>query len=236
MRHETFSYDTLDSIKAKFNEIGACPAVSEHTEVLWDEVSVGTQTLKNRFVIQPMEGCDGTIEGAPDTLTKRRYKRFAESGAGLIWFEAVAVTPEGRANPRQLCLTEQTADELKQLVEDIKETAIRKSGTAPKIIMQATHSGRQSRPEAAPAPVIAYRHDLYEKTRPIPSDDCIISDDRLKALEEVFGQQTKLAQEIGFDGVDIKCCHGYLLNELLSAYNRPGLYDIIKAIATIAPA
>ncbi len=224
MRHEIFSYGTLDSVKAKFNEIGACPAISENTKILWDEVPIGKHVLSNRFVIQPMEGCDGTIAGAPDTLTKRRYMRFAESGAGLIWFEAVAVAEEGRANPRQLCLTEGTAESFKRLLSDIRETAVRKHGKAPKIIMQATHSGRQSRPGELPSPVIAYRHALFEETRPISSDACIISDDELKSLEETFGQKTKMAQDIGFDGVDIKCCHGYLLNELLSAYNRPGLY------------
>ena len=35
-------------------------------------------------------------------------------------------------------------------------------------------------------------------------------------------QYSLLAQEVGFDGVDIKCCHRYLNCELLSAYNRPG--------------
>lgn len=224
MRHEIFSYGTLDSVKAKFDEIGACPAISERTDILLDEVSVGNHVLSNRFVIQPMEGCDGTKDGAPDELTKRRYMRFAESGAGLIWFEAVAVTEEGRANPRQLCLTENTAEDFKRLLDDMRKTAIKKHGTAPKIIMQETHSGRQSRPKEAPQPVIAYRHALFEKTRPVSSDSCIISDSELQSLEEIFGQKTKMAQDIGFDGVDIKCCHGYLLNELLSAYTRPGMY------------
>ncbi|MBQ4088113.1 MAG: flavin oxidoreductase/NADH oxidase [Clostridia bacterium] len=224
MKHETFHYENIEAIKAKFNEIGACPPVAENIGTLWDEVSLGAHSLKNRFVIQPMEGCDGTKAGAPDELTKRRYLRFAESGAGVIWFEAVAIVHEGRANPRQLYLSSETAEEFKKLIAEIKETAIQKHGFAPKIIMQATHSGRQSRPDDAPKPVIAYRHALYEKTRPIPGDECIASDDALKALEEKFAEATVLAQEVGFDGIDVKCCHGYLLNELLSAYTRPGLY------------
>ena len=46
----------------------------------------------------------------------------------------------------------------------------------------------------------------------------------MKGLEEAFGEATKLAKEAGFDAVDIKCCHGYLLAELSSAYTRPGNY------------
>ena len=89
--------------------------------------------------------------------------------------------------------------------------------------MQANHSGRYSNPQGKPAPLIAYRHPEYEKLRPA-DDSCIVSDDYLKSLEEKFGQAALLAREAGFDAVDIKSCHGYLLAELSSAYNRPGLY------------
>ena len=55
-------------------------------------------------------------------------------------------------------------------------------------------------------------------------DSCIVTDDYLKGLEEKFGEAAALAKEAGFDAVDIKSCHGYLLAELASAYNRPGEY------------
>ena len=41
---------------------------------------------------------------APGELTFRRYRRFGAGGAKLIWGEAAAVVPEGRANPRQLVI------------------------------------------------------------------------------------------------------------------------------------
>lgn len=43
-------------------------------------------------------------------------------------------------------------------------------------------------------------------------------------MEEKFGEASALAKEAGFDAIDIKSCHGYLLAELSSAYNRPGEY------------
>ena len=51
-----------------------------------------------------------------------------------------------------------------------------------------------------------------------------MTDDYLKALEEKFGEAALLAREAGFDAVDIKSCHGYLLAELTSAFTRPGAY------------
>lgn len=63
-------------------------------------------------------------------------------------------------------------------------------------------------------------------------DSCIVTDNYLKSLEEKFGEAAWLAKEAGFDAVDIKCCHGYLLAELSSAYTRPGQYgrDTVKVL------
>lgn len=100
---------------------------------------------------------------------------------------------------------------------------MKENGFEPVVIMQATHSGRYSKPHGAPAPLIAYNNPIFEGDNPIPSDR-ILSDDYLMALEEKFGEAAKLAERAGFDGVDIKCCHRYLNSELLSAYTREGAF------------
>src|SRR4030095_8200441 len=75
-------------------------------------------TLGNRFCIQPMEGWDGTERGLPGELTRRRWLRFEQSAAKLIWGgEAVAVRPDGRANPNQLLIDEQNIGALAELRE-----------------------------------------------------------------------------------------------------------------------
>ncbi|HKW64422.1 MAG TPA: hypothetical protein VJN89_17860, partial [Candidatus Acidoferrum sp.] len=63
----------------------------------------GGTRIGNRITVQPMEGWDATADGKPSELTIRRWRRFGQSGAKLIWGgEAVAVSHEGRANPNQL--------------------------------------------------------------------------------------------------------------------------------------
>ncbi len=194
---------------------------SDDVEILNTPITVGGIELQNRMVIQPMEGCDGTDDGKPDELTLRRYHRFARSGAGLIWLEAVAIVEEGRANPRQLFMNVENIDSYKAMIDDIKTISMKEFGFEPKIIMQATHSGRYSKPKGKPEPIIAYNNPLFEKDNPI-SKDRIVTDDALKHLEETYGAAASMAQNAGFDGIDIKCCHRYLASELLSAYNRPG--------------
>ncbi len=179
--------------------------------------------IQNRIVFHPMEGCDGTADGAVDELTYRRYLRFAKSGAGIIWFEATAVTAEGRANPRQLFLNEKTKDSFKILINDIKTTALKEYGFEPIIIVQLTHSGRFSKPDGTPKPIVAYRNSHWEfgkENQPY----VIATDEYCKTIPNKYYTAAKLAEEVGFDGIDVKCCHGYLFNEFLSATEREGIY------------
>lgn len=173
--------------------------------------------LNNSIAIQPMEGCDGDASGAPGDLTYRRYARFADGGAGLIWAEAVSVCPEGRANPRQLMLTRENLDAFKRLA-DISH----KRGA--KLIAQLTHSGRWSRPVDKNAPIRATYSAALDERQQLGDDYPIVDDDYLARLPEKFAESTRLAMEAGFDGVDVKACHLYLYSELLGAFERPGRY------------
>ena len=205
------------------NALGLSMPTGGDPAVLAAPLKAGSLLLPNRLACQAMEGCDGTPDGAPDTLTLRRYRRLAAGGAGLIWYEATAVTEEGRANPRQLWLTDENLDAFRRQVEEIKETAYRENGYAPAVILQATHSGRYSKPRGIPAPLIAYNNPLFEGEHPLPAS-CIVTDEYLDRTRDQLIRTARLAERAGFDGVDVKCCHRYLNSELLSAYRREGRY------------
>ena len=175
-------------------------------------------TIPNRVVLQPMEGCDCNTDGSPSELTIEKYYRAARSQAGLIWFEANAVCPEGRTNPRQMMLTRENLPAFRELVDNVRSIAETECGIRPVLILQLTHSGRQSI-----VPMIAYRHPLYEERRPA-TDEHIVTDEYLDTLPDRYVESALLALEAGFDGVDVKSCHGYLFQELLSAFDRPGRY------------
>ena len=160
----------------------------------------------------------------PVTLTYRRYERFARGGAGLLWFEATAVVEEGRANPRQLYICEENKDELKRLLDRSIEAAQQEYGQGykPYTVVQLTHSGRYSKPEGKPAPIIVTRNPYLGRN--LPEDYPLITDDELKKLEDKFVEAACMARDIGFDAVDLKACHVYLNSEHLSAFTREGEY------------
>jgi NADPH2 dehydrogenase len=177
--------------------------------------SSGTLTAANRFAVLPMEGWDGTLDGRPTDLVRRRWQRIATSGCGLVWGEATAVRADGRANPHQLLLDERTVDDIAALRDLLDPRQV--------VGLQLTHSGRWSRPDGTPNPRTAYAHPLLDR-RVGADGTAVLSDGELDELAEAYVEAAVLARQAGFDFVDVKHCHGYLLHELLTGYDRAGRF------------
>ncbi|MBD3343594.1 MAG: flavin oxidoreductase/NADH oxidase, partial [Chitinivibrionales bacterium] len=176
------------------------------------------------FVAHPMEGFDSETDGSPGELSFRRYIRYARGGFGLIWAEATAVLHEGRSNPCQLYLNRENVDTFARLVETARETGHKEYGREPVIILQLTHSGRYSKPGSAPGPMIAHHSKVLDPKHNLPTDYPLLTDEYLDRLQDTFVEAAGLAARAGFDGVDIKSCHRYLVSELLASHTREGKY------------
>jgi 2,4-dienoyl-CoA reductase-like NADH-dependent reductase (Old Yellow Enzyme family) len=226
---------TLDDLRQRLVHLGIAEQVGVDDAVdpngplaepfSFTDGSTGTHTVGNRFAVLPMEGWDGDTNGRPSALVHRRWRRFGESGAKLVWGgEAVAVRHDGRANPRQLVLDASTVDALAVLRDDLVDAHVGAHGSAGDLVvgLQLTHSGRWSRPDDEPRPQIAYRHPALD--RRFTADPVLLSDDDLDALVGTYVDAATLAADAGFHFVDVKHCHGYLLHELLGAVDRPGTY------------
>ena len=219
---------------------------------LAEPLTVYGHRVGNRFATHPMEGWDGTLDGRPSDLVIRRWRHFGASGAKLIWGgEATAVRHDGRANPNQLCYSKENEKDLAALLTALKAAHRERFGSTDDLFvgLQLTHSGRFSRPEPdhLPRPRIAYRHPILDVRLGIADDKPLFTDGELEDLVQDYVDAAKFAAEIGFDFVDIKTCHGYLLHECLSSQTRPGRYggslenrtrlfrEIVRAIQRDAP-
>jgi len=224
--HERFRFKTLDELRDKACQLGLDIAFDEDLSPLARRVRIGALETPNALIVHPMEGCDGARDGRPGLLTIRRYERFGRGGAGLLWFEATAIEHAGRANPRQLTLTQKTLPFFKDMLDHTLDVARQANGKdfCPVTVLQLTFSGRYSKPDGVPAPVIAHHDGVLDEVLGIPPDYPLVSDDELETLVERWVEAAALAQEAGFDGVDVKSCHRYLLSELLAAHTRPGKY------------
>lgn len=220
--------------------------------VLGQPMEVDGLSVGNRFCILPMEGWDGTADGKPTDLTRRRWKNFGISGAKWMWGgEAVAVRRDGRANPNQLIINDANLADIESLRTDLTDAHADRFGRTDDLLvgLQLTHSGRWARPneKSKAEPRTAQRNRLLDARQGISDDTAMLTDDELKKLIEDFIAAAVMAQKAGYQFVDVKHCHGYLGHELLSGVDRPGdfggsfenrtrfLRDIVAGINASAP-
>jgi NADPH2 dehydrogenase len=248
-----FKFHDLSALEDACRHLGLDIRFSDDFSPLFRPVSFGGLRAGNSLCIHPMEGCDGTLDGRPDELTLRRYQRFGAGGAKVIWGEATAVVEEGRATPRQIFLNESTAPAFERMLRQCRQAHREACGQDDDLVvgLQLTHSGRYSYRQ----PLLAF-HDpildpltVVDKTTKRTADASypLLTDDYLAGLVGHYVAAAKLAYLCGFQFVDIKQCHRYLLSEFLAAKTRPGKYggslenrtrlarDIITAIRADVP-
>jgi NADPH-dependent glutamate synthase beta subunit-like oxidoreductase/2,4-dienoyl-CoA reductase-like NADH-dependent reductase (Old Yellow Enzyme family) len=222
--HQRFHYHAPEELHEDAAKLGITLPWTDDLSILGDSVKIGGLSTPNRFVVHPMEGFDSDDKGTPGPLSFRRYRRYAEGGAGLIWFEATAVLWEARSNPGQLWLHDENVATYAKLVAETKQAARAKYGVEPLMIVQLTHSGRYSKPAGVPKPIIAHHSAILDPKHNLPEDYPLVTDEYLDQLQEHFVHAAELAAKAGFDGVDIKGCHRYLAAELHASHTREGRY------------
>jgi 2,4-dienoyl-CoA reductase-like NADH-dependent reductase (Old Yellow Enzyme family) len=248
-----FKYKSVADLEAESPRLGLSLRYTDDFAPLFRPAPVGPLTAGNALCVQPMEGCDSTPDGKPDELTFRRYQRFGAGGAKLIWGEAVAVIEEGRANSRQLLATEANLPALAKMLDVCRQAHQATFGDDGDLVigLQLTHSGRYCyrRPLIATHDAALDQRTIADKAtgRRVDASYPLLEDDYLKRLVDHYVVAAKLARRAGYQFVDIKQCHRYLLNELLGARSRLGPFgggyenrtrlarDIIGAIRAAVP-
>lgn len=227
---------SVEAFRARLQELGLDLPVddqivtAEQGSPLAAPIEIGGVRVGNRWCVHPMEGWDANRDGSPSPHTLRRWGNFGLSGAKLIWGgEAAAVQDDGRANPNQTLATPENRGGLAALLAELTAAHREHFGTTDDLLvgLQLTHSGRFCRPNSKQMePRIAYHHPLLDAKFGIdPQDESIVwTDEDLERLIDTYVAAAGVAKEVGFQFVDVKACHGYLLHEFLSARVRPGRF------------
>ena len=220
--HSKFRFRSAGGLRDEARRLGLDIPYQDDISALLEKAPFAGRVIPNRLAVLPMEGADAEASGGPSESTRRRYRRYASGGAGIIWCEATAVRADGRSNPAQLMLTEGTIGGFARLVEEIRDAARKVRGPAhsPLLVLQLTHSGRFAKPEGAPRPIIVQNNPHLDPLHDLAPDNPLVSDDELAEIRDDFVEAADLAASAGFDGVDVKACHGYLVSETLGAHSR----------------
>ena len=223
------TFPSVDALRAYLAErsIDLPLADTGRAEALARPATLYGRALGNRWALLPMEGWDCMPNGAPSAFTRRRWLRFAQSGAKLLCgTEAGAVTHEARSNPYQLLVAPHNLDALRSIVADMRARHKELYGTADDLLigLQLTHSGRFAHPNRSDLleSVVAYRHPQLDRKYKV--EPHVVTDAEVGAITSAYATAAAVARDAGFDFVDLKCAHGYLGHEFLTAVDRPGPY------------
>lgn len=175
------------------------------TQMISTPIRIGKKEAPNRIVFQPMECNDADATGDPSDLSIKRYRRFAEGGAGIIFTESLTITSESRARKSQLSITEQNAKGLELLIKEMREV----NGDS-LILFQLNQSGQLS--EAAFSKVIS----VYPTKDP---DLHVLTAEEIDQIGDNFVKAAVIAKQVGADGIDFKHCHGYVCTEMIQPAN-----------------
>jgi 2,4-dienoyl-CoA reductase-like NADH-dependent reductase (Old Yellow Enzyme family) len=185
---------------------------------LFSKLRMRDVDFANRIVVSPM--CQySSVDGYANDWHFAHLAARAVGGAGLVFTEAAAVTPEGRISPQDLGVwSEKHFEPLERIARFIEN-----QGACAGI--QLAHAGRKGsthRPGAGQgtvaesaggwrpvAPSAIAFNDTYAKP-----DELTI--DQIKSSQRAFTVAAERAAAAGFDVIEIHAAHGYLIHEFLS--------------------
>ena len=194
------------------------PGSNDAAPLLFQPLKLAQLTLPNRVVVSPM--CMYSARGGvANDFHLVHLGQYALAGVGLIFTEAVSVSPEGRISPEDLGLWDDEHIVPLGRVTDFVHAHGGLIGTqlahaGRKASTYAPWRGRGAVPEERGGwPVIGPSDQPYSDALPTPR--AMTADDIARVTAD-FAQAARRAEMAGFDTVEIHAAHGYLLHQFLS--------------------
>lgn len=185
---------------------------------LFEPLQIGDITLKNRIAVSPM--CQySSVDGFANDWHLVHLGSRAVGGAGLIIFEATAISPEGRITPDDLGIWK---DEHIPFLQRIT-SFIKQHGSV--VGIQLAHAGRK-----------ASHHSPWKGAHPLSEEEGAwqtvgpsaiaykegasvpraLNNEGIQKVLDDFRSATIRALQAGFELIEIHAAHGYLLHEFYS--------------------
>lgn len=199
--------------------------MSEKT--LFDTITLGDNVLKNRIVLPPLTRSRSSQPGnIPNAMMQLYYQQ--RSSAGFMVTEGTQIEPRGQGYAWTPGIHSQ------EQIEGWKSVtqAVHQEGGV--IFCQLWHVGRVShnnlqpnnQAPVAPSAIATDAVKVFIETGPgegmltEPSQPRALETHEVKELVELYAQAARNAMEAGFDGVELHCANGYLVNQFISEHSN----------------
>ena len=172
--------------------------------------------LKNRIAKSAMSENLSNKNNEPTAILIEVYKKWAQSGAGLLITGNIMIDSKAIGEPRNVIV------ENRKNFEMLKEWAESVKGTNTQLWAQINHPGRQAmepinKDLKAPSAVPLKSAGRKDTTKKIP---IALNESQILAIIESFGNTAIILKDAGFTGVQIHGAHGYLVSQFLSPYTN----------------
>ncbi len=196
-------------------------------QALFSEINLGPYTLKNRLVLPPLTRSRSTQPGnVANDLMARYYGQ--RTGAGFMVTEGTQIEPRGQGYAWTPGIHSQDQ------IEGWKKVTQAVHDQGGVIFAQLWHVGRVShaslqpneQPPIAPSAIRADAVKVFVETGPgegalaEPSEPRALTTAEVKELVELYAQAARNALQAGFDGVELHCANGYLVNQFISEHTN----------------
>ena len=197
------------------------------TSPLFASVTLGPYTLKNRIVMPPLTRSRSTQPGnIPNELMASYYTQRAS--AGFMVTEGTQIEPRGQGYAWTPGIHSHAQ------IEGWKKVTQAVHAAGGIIFAQLWHVGRVShtslQPQGAqpiaPSAITADNVKVFIETAPgagalaDPSKPRALSTDEVSELVSMYAAAARNALEAGFDGVELHCANGYLVNQFISEHSN----------------
>ncbi|KAK1234993.1 hypothetical protein PQX77_001795 [Marasmius sp. AFHP31] len=209
--------------------IGTSREKDQDVPILFQPITIGGVTFKNRIFVSPMCQYSSDNGHATDWHLVHIGVRFASRGVGAICMEATSVVPEGRISPEDAGLwTDSQIAPLKRIVNFAHAQGV-------KIGVQLAHAGRKASTYATwvqtaaggmnarklaskeengwPDEVVGPTSTPWTDGYPVPKE---LTKEQLTEIEDAFVSAIERAEQAGFDFIEIHGAHGYLIASFVS--------------------
>ena len=189
------------------------------TSKLFSAITLGKQTLSNRIVIAPM--CQySAVDGQATDWHLIHLGHLALSGAGLLFIEATAVTPDGRISPSDLGLwSDETEAALARVLKSVRQYS------SMPIAIQLAHAGRKASTQLPwdggeqLTPANGGWQTVAPSALPWASGELAplaLDAAGMQRIKSAFVSTAQRAHRLGVEVIELHAAHGYLLHQFLS--------------------
>lgn len=171
------------------------------------------QELPNRLCKAAMTEGLADPHGRPDERLETLYRRWSEGGTGLLLTGNVQVDAHHLERAGNVIIAGEQDAEARAALSRWAEAS--KSGGS-KVWMQLSHAGRQTQQHINSAPKAPSAVPLSGTPGMKFGDPVALEADEIRSISDRFVNAAKIAEQTGFDGIQVHAAHGYLLSQFLS--------------------